>query len=84
MIYTIPEDLSGNIGDISTIEFQTKELDPPVSFSLKSTKILNEENLLKTLSLITGELDEIFEITGGPDIEYYDSLDENGKKAFEE
>ena len=65
-IFMMPEDLSGNVGEIKQFDFKTEEVPPPVTFKLKSAAAISDDNLLQALSLVSGITKDKFVITYRP------------------
>ena len=78
-MYSVPVDLANNIGAIEKTSFKTKESENPISFKLNFLKQTDTSKILQTLSLITGQNQDKFEVKLSQNLDEYNSLDDSIK-----
>jgi hypothetical protein len=65
-LFMMPQDLSGNDGQIKSIQFKTAPVPPAVTFKLKSSAAISDDKLLQALSLVSGLTVDKIKITYKP------------------
>jgi hypothetical protein len=65
-MFMMPQDLSGNNGNIKSITFKTAPVPPAVTFKLKSSAAISDDKLLQALSLVAGLTVDKIKITYKP------------------
>ena len=53
-VFMLPQDLTGNNGQVKQLNFKTAPVPPPVTFRLKSSAAISDDKLLQALSLVSG------------------------------
>lgn len=66
VLFMMPVDLSGNMGQIKSFNFKTDGSQPAVTFKLQSSQEIDKTKLLQALSLVSGITTDKFVITFTP------------------